>query len=64
MLYYGREIPKMKAAAKQKKAEAIARGEAVDDDDEAGGSGEALKQASRNNMYTMCVQAGLGECSM
>ena len=59
MLYYCRDIPKLKAAARAKKLEAVSRCEAVDDDDE-WAAGDSLKQASRNSMYTMCVQAGLG----
>ena len=51
-----RDVPKMKAAERKKQAED--RGAPEDED---GADGETLKQASRNSMYTMCVQNGLGE---
>ena len=61
LLYYGSDIPKMKAHFKAKRRrEAEERGEDVndqDDDDEH----ETLKHAPRKTGYSMCQQAGLGK---
>lgn len=62
LLYYGTEVPKMKAHMRAKKKAEKASGEGGgeedgDDDDDQ----EQLKQATRKTGYTMCVQAGLGE---
>ena len=64
LLYYGRDIPKMKAHMKAKeKAEKAGGGEdgedgGHDDDDE---PDHGQKTATRKSSYTMCVQAGLCE---
>lgn len=64
LLYYGCDIPKMKAHMKAKeKAEKAAAGEdggdggVADDHDD-----DTLKQATRKSAYAMCVKAGLCEC--
>ena len=61
LLYYGSDIPKMKAHFKAKRRrEAEERGEDIndqDDDDEH----ETLKHAPRKTGYSMCQQAGLGK---
>ena len=65
LLYYGRDLAKMKAHMKAKKKAEKATGggedgeggEDHDDDDDQ----DTLKQASRNSKYSMCAQAGLCE---
>ena len=61
LLYYGSDIPRMKAQQRQ------ARKKAKEEDGEGGEEGEeevqepeGLKQATRKTGYSICVQAGLG----
>lgn len=67
LLYYGADIPKMKAnlRAKQRKEREARRQEGEErppdeEDRDPEDEGENLKQATRKSGYTMCVEAGLG----
>ena len=62
LLYYGTDIPRMKAQQRQ------VRRKAREEDGEEGEEEETqepdgLKQASRKTGYSICVQAGLGTYS-
>ena len=60
LLYYGADIPKMKAHFKAKRRrEAEERGEEFNEQDE-DDEHETLKHAPRKTGYTMCQAAGLG----
>lgn len=59
LLYYGTDIPRMKAQQRQvrrKTRDEDGEGEEEDEVQEP----EGLKQASRKTGYSICVQAGLG----
>ncbi len=61
LLYYGSDIPKMKAHFKAKRRkEAEERGETENPEGEEEDEAETLKHAPRKTGYTMCQQAGLG----
>lgn len=55
-LYYGGDLPKMTQWEKAEKAKAAEDA----GDDAALGEGAGFKQASRNDAYQLCAQAGLG----
>ena len=65
LLYYGLDIPKMKAHMKAKKKAERASGEGGGDggedmeNNEEEDDQETLKQATKKTGYSMCVQAGL-----
>ena len=62
LLYYGCDIPKMKAHMKAKeKAEKAAAGEEGGENAHADDDDDTLKQATRKSAYAMCVKAGLCE---
>ena len=70
MLYYGNDVPKMKAHLKAKKkkereAERASRegaeGEERPEEEDREEDMDTLKQATRKSGYTMCVEAGLAE---
>ena len=74
LLYYGSDIPKMKAWFRQKQrrekekakegleAEGEEGAEKPPEEDVDDVEGDTLKQASRRTGYDICVKAGLGEC--
>ena len=62
MLYYGNDIPKMKAALKAKKRQQQQQQqeEGAEEQEEHDDEPDVLKHAKRKNLYMMCVEAGLG----
>ncbi len=60
LLYYGTDIPKMKAALKAKKRREREAGEGGEEEEEQD-EHESLKMATRKTGYNLCIQAGLGE---
>ena len=61
LLYYGTEIPKMRALEKEKKRKEAAGGgeDGENNDDE---THEIIKSATRKSGYNLCERAGLGKC--
>lgn len=57
MLYYGNDVPKMKAAKRAKKTAE----DGTEDQEEQDEEPEVLKHAKRKSLYMMCVEAGLGK---
>ena len=61
LLYYGPDIPRMKAQQRQARRKAKEEeGEGGEDVEEDVQEPEGLKQAIRKTGYSICVQAGLG----
>ena len=67
LLYYGNDVPKMKAAQKaakkkQKELQRLENGEEAEQDmeEEPEEPDTSLKQATRKTGYSLCVDAGLG----
>ena len=58
LLYYGTDIPRMKAQQRQVRRKA--REEEGEEEEDEAQEPDGLKQASRKTGYSICVQAGLG----